>query len=82
MIIFINLFLAVLGLCCCLGSSLVAASGGCSLIAVHGLLIAAQCCSLWSTGSSTRASGVMARGLRAWGSWTLEHRPRSCGTWA
>ena len=32
------LFLAVLGLCCCVGFSLVVASGGCSLV-VHGLLI-------------------------------------------
>ena len=34
------LFLAVLGLCCCTGFSLVVVIGGCSLVAVHGLLIA------------------------------------------
>jgi len=32
---------AVLGLCCCTGFSLVATSRGYSLVAVHGLLIAA-----------------------------------------
>ena len=37
---FIYLFLAVLGLCCCAGFSLVEKSGGYSLVAVHGLLIA------------------------------------------
>ena len=34
------LFLAVLGLCCCAGFTLVVESGGCSLVAVHGLLTA------------------------------------------
>ena len=34
------LFMAVLGLCCSAGFSLVVASGGYSLVAVHGLLIA------------------------------------------
>ena len=49
--IFIDLFLAVLGLCCCLGFSLVAASGGgYSLVAVRGFLIA-MLLLLWSTGS-------------------------------
>ena len=37
---FINLFLAVLGLHCCVGFSLVAVNGGYSLVAVHGLLTA------------------------------------------
>ena len=40
-ILFIQLFLAGLGLCCCTGFSLVAASGHSSLVAVHRLLIAA-----------------------------------------
>ena len=38
-LIFKNLFLAVLGLCCCM-ASLVVASGGYSLVAVFRLLIA------------------------------------------
>ena len=36
----IYLVLAILGLCCCVGFSPVAASGGYSLVAVHRLLIA------------------------------------------
>ena len=36
-LIFIYLFLAVLGLRCCGGFSLVVASGGCCLVAEHGL---------------------------------------------
>ena len=40
MIIFISLFLAVQRLRCCSGFSLVAASRGCSLAVVHGLLVA------------------------------------------
>ena len=35
----IYLFLAALGLCCCLGSSVVGVSRGCALVAVRGLLI-------------------------------------------
>ena len=35
----IYLFLAVLGLCCCTGFSLVASSGGYSLVSVHRLFI-------------------------------------------
>ena len=39
-LLFMYLFLAVLGLGCCLGFSLVAMSAGCSVVAVCGLLIA------------------------------------------
>ena len=35
----LSLFLTVLGLCCCMGFSRVAVSGGYSLAVVHGLLI-------------------------------------------
>ena len=38
--LFIYLFLAELGLCCCTGLSLVATSRGYSLVAVHKLLVA------------------------------------------
>ena len=38
--LFVYLSLAVLGLYCCMGFSLVAVSRGYSLVAVHGLLIA------------------------------------------
>ena len=40
MFIDLFLFLTVLGLCCCAGSSLVVASGGHSVAAVHRLLTA------------------------------------------
>ena len=33
--------MAVLGLCCCMGLSLVTVSGGCSLVAAHGLIVGA-----------------------------------------
>ena len=39
-VLFIYLFLTVLGLHCCVGFSLVAVSGGCSLVAARGLLTA------------------------------------------
>ena len=39
-VIFIYLFLAVLGLHCCAGFSLVVASGGYPLVVAHGLLVA------------------------------------------
>ena len=38
--IYLFVFGAVLGLCCCSGFSLVAANGGYSVVAVHGLLVA------------------------------------------
>ena len=38
-ILFMYLFLAALGLLCCLGFALVAAGEGCSLAVVHSLLI-------------------------------------------
>ena len=40
MYVFIDWHLVVLGLPCCVGFSLAVASGGYSLVAVHGLLIA------------------------------------------
>ena len=43
-------FLAVLGLRCCAGFSLVVVSGGCSLLVVYGLPIVVASL-LWSTGS-------------------------------
>ena len=65
--IFFNLFLAVLGLHCCSGFSLVVASGRYSLVAVaslavkHGLQVG-------------QVSGVAAHGLCSCGSQALEHR--------
>ena len=53
----INLFLVVWGLCCCVGCSLVVAIGGCSPVAVRGMLFAVAS-PLQSTGSVTVAPGL------------------------
>ena len=77
---YLILFLAVLGLHCCMGFSLVVKSRGYSLVVVHGLLI-------------VRASLVAEHGLQgAWASVTaahglsscssLEHKLHSCGSQA
>ena len=66
---FLSVFLAVLGLCCCGGFSLVEASRGYSLVAVCGLLIAAASLiveqglthglqSLWHLGSAVAVPGL------------------------
>ena len=64
-----NFFLAVLGLCCCVGFSLVVASRSYTLVAVRGLLVAVaslvaehRVCGIW-------ASVVVARGLSGCGAW-------------
>ena len=64
---FHSLFLAVLGLCCCTDFSLVATSGGFSLVAV--LSFSLQQLLLWSM-SFTCCS-----------LWALEYRLSSCGSW-
>ena len=46
----IYLFSAVLGLCCCMDFSQIAASGASPLVALHGLLTAVPSL-VWSTGS-------------------------------
>ena len=76
--LFIHLLLAVLGLHCCAGFSLVVPSGGYSLVAVRERLIAVVLLWLRGTGSSS---------LQHCGSRALEHRPGGhgaslpCGTW-
>ena len=63
---FFNLFLAVMGLCCCMGSSLVAVSRGCSSVVVCRLLIVVASLvehRLWSVWASV----VSARGLSSYG---------------
>jgi len=69
-ILFIYLFWAVLGLHCCMGFSLVAASRGYLLIAGWGVLIAV----------ASLVAGHGLQGFSSCGSWTLEHRLSSCGT--
>ena len=72
----------MLGLCCCLGFSLVVASGGhssfwCPRLLLQWLLFS------WGMGSArVRASVVAARELSGCSSLVLEHRLSSCGTWA
>ena len=74
--------MAVPGLHCCAGISLVVESGGYSLVAVRGLLTVEASLvvehRLWGTGTSV----VVARGLSSCGSQGLEHRLNSCGMWA
>ena len=78
-ILFIYLFLAVLGLCCCLGFSLVMASGGhssfwCPRLLLQWLLFS------WGMGSTrVRASVVAAHELSSCSLPVLEHRLSSCG---
>ena len=63
------LVLAMLGLCCCLGSSLVAASRGCSLAAACRLPIAATSLVAEHRLRGSWASGLGARGLSSWSPW-------------
>ena len=59
--------MAMLGIRCCMDFSLVAAGGGCSLVAVHGLLVVAslvaQC--LISCGSQALENRLNSSGARA-----------------
>ena len=66
------LFLAVLGLPCCQGLSLVAANRGYSLAVVHGLL------SLWRL-LSWQSQALGGRSSSGRGSQTLKHSLHSCG---
>ena len=77
LVLFTNLmylFVAVLGLHCCRGFSLVVLSRGYSLVVVNGLLVEAASL-VWSTGSRFT-------GFSSCSSWALEHRLSSYGTWA
>ena len=58
------LFLAVLGLHCSLGFSLVATSGGCFLVAVSGLLVGCLLLSQSTGLEGTQASVVVLLGSR------------------
>ena len=66
-----NLFLAVLGLHCCVGFSLVVVNGLILFVMGYGLLIAMACLLVERMCC-----------LGSWGSWALEHRLNSCGSWA
>ena len=67
---FIYLFMAALGLRCCTWPSLVEASRGYPLVAIHGLLIVMAF--LASTGSRMR-------GLSNCNSWAIERQLSNCG---
>ena len=80
-IYFIYLFLAVLGLCCCVRASSSCRERGLLFFVVQ----ASHCgglshCGAWAVG--TRASVVVAHGLSSCGSRAPEHRLSSCGAWA
>ena len=77
---FIYLFWALLGLHCCVGFSLVVASGGylCSSRASH---CSVFCCwGTWAPGAG--ASGVVSQELCSCSPHALENRLKSCGPWA
>ena len=76
------IFLAVLGLWCCISFSLVAGRRGCSLAA--GLRLLAAVASLVARHGlwGMWASGATACVLSSCSSWALEHRLNSGGTWA
>ena len=77
---FIFLFLAALGLHCCVQAFLWLQRAG---VTLHRGAQASHwggfsCCGAWALGM--RASVVVAHGLGSCGSWALEHRLSSCGT--
>ena len=69
---FTYLFLAVLGLCCCEGFSLVTGSRGCSLVAAHVFLMMVS-----SVVAEQGLQDMWIQQLLA-----LEHRLNGCGVWA
>ena len=74
--------MAVLGLCCCVGSSLVVACRAYSLVVVLGLLIVVASLvaehRLWGSWALV----VVVYRLSSCSSWAREHRLSSCGTQA
>ena len=80
--LFIYLFLAVLGLHCCVRAFSSCGERGLLFVAVCGLLIvvASLCCGAWAL--DTQASVVVAHGLSSCGSRALECRLGSGGAWA
>ena len=79
---YIYLFLALLGLRCCVQAFSGQGERGLLFVAVRGLLIAVAslCCGAQALGA--RASVVVAHGLSSCGSWALERRLSSWGAWA
>ena len=71
------LFLAALGLRCCMRAFSRCGERGLLFVVVRRLLIAVACCGAGALGM--QASVVVARGLSNCGSQALEHRLSSCG---
>ena len=72
------LFLAVIGLHCYTGFSLVTVSGVCSPVVRRPLIVEASPVEEHGL-QSTQASVVVIHGLSSCGSWAVEHRLNSCG---
>ena len=71
--------MAVLGLHCYMGFSLIVVSKGCSLVVLRLLIAVASRC---RQGLGARASVAEAHGLSTCDSWTLEHKVNNCGVQA
>ena len=80
--LFIYLFMAELGLRCCVQAFSSCSEWGLLFVVACGFLIvvASLCCGAWALGA--QASVVVARGLSSCVSSVLECRLSSCGTWA
>ena len=76
------IFLAVLGLRCCKGFSLVVESRGYALVVTHRLLIVVASLVTKHGLQGVQVSVVAAHGLSSCGSPALKHRLSSCGAWA
>ena len=76
------LFLAALGLCCCMQAFSSCGERGLLFVVVCGLLTAVTslCCRARALGAL--ASVVVAHGLSSCGSWAVERRLSSCGAQA
>ena len=75
----IYFILAELGLHCCASLSLVADGGGCSLVAMRGLLIAGASLVAEHGLKDSQASAAAALGLSSCDSHALGHSFNSCG---
>ena len=75
------IYLAMLGLHCCMGFPLIAVSRSHSLVVVHRLLTAVVSLVDYVL-QGIQASIVVVHGVINYGSWVLEHRLSNCGTLA
>ena len=75
------LFLAMLGLGCCVGFPLITGSGSYSPVVVHRFLTAAASLVAEHGLKGTQAAAVAACRLSSSGLQVLEHRLKSCGQW-